>query len=90
MLSVGPVAALAAARVERARAFLRFHDVEAIPLVIESSSPPATVILEQIGRLGAGLIVMGAYGQPVLKEFVIGSASSKLLTESSVPLFLFH
>lgn len=90
LLSIGPVATLAAASAERALAFLRLHDVDAIPLVIDSSSPPATVILEQIGRLGAGLVVMGAYGQPILKEFVIGSASRTLLSESPVPLFLFH
>ena len=48
------------------------------------------MILEQIGRLNAGLLVMGAYGQPVLREFFLGSVTRTLLQETPVPLLLFH
>jgi nucleotide-binding universal stress UspA family protein len=33
---------------------------------------------------------MGAYGQPVLREFIVGSATRKALEECPVPLFLYH
>ena len=36
------------------------------------------------------LIVMGVYGQPVLREFFLGSVTPRLLAESPVPLFLYH
>ena len=52
--------------------------------------PPAEVILEQVRRLKAGLLVMGAYGQPALREFFLGSVTRKVLEESPVPLFLYH
>ena len=41
-------------------------------------------------RLKAGLLVMGAYGQPVLREFFLGSVTRTILEESPVPLFLYH
>jgi len=36
------------------------------------------------------MIVMGGYGQPVLREFFLGSVTRTLLAESPVPLFLYH
>ena len=41
-------------------------------------------------RLGAGLLVMGAYGQPSLREFIVGSVTRTILRESPVPVFLFY
>ena len=57
---------------------------------LSSSAPPEEVILEQVRCLNAGLLVMGAYGQPVLREFFIGSVTRTLLNESPVPIFCFH
>ena len=90
IVSVAASAAVAAEHAERAREFLSHHQIEAVPVVQESSAPPATVILEQIGRLHAGLLVMGAYGQPGLREFFLGSVTRTLLQETPVPLLLFH
>jgi nucleotide-binding universal stress UspA family protein len=45
-------------------------------------------ILEHTSRLNASLFVMGAYGQPALREFFLGSVTRTLLEEASVPLFL--
>jgi nucleotide-binding universal stress UspA family protein len=90
IVSVAASAAVAAEHAERAREFLSHHEIEAVPVVRESSAPPAKVILEQIGRLHAGLLVMGAYGQPGLPEFFLGSVTRTLLQETTVPLLLFH
>jgi nucleotide-binding universal stress UspA family protein len=90
------IVSVAAARAESARAadqaiaFLRLHQVDAIPHPIESHESPSGVILDQADRLGAGLIVMGAYGEPVLREFFLGSVSRNILEESRVPVFLAH
>jgi nucleotide-binding universal stress UspA family protein len=48
------------------------------------------MILEKVRRRGAGLLVMGAYGQPVLREFFVGSVTRTALGECPVPLFLYH
>ena len=90
IVSVDASAGTAAQNAERAKTFLEHHGVKAVSHVCESSNPPATVILEQIGRLNAGLLVMGAYGQPLLREFFVGSVTRTLLRESPVPLLLFH
>ncbi len=52
VLSVSPHGNDAARHTERARQFLRFHKIEAIPLALESSVEPGTVILEQVGLVG--------------------------------------
>jgi nucleotide-binding universal stress UspA family protein len=90
LVSVAPSAALATRQLERARQFLHYHKIEAVPVALGSTADPAAVILEQVKKLGAGMLVMGAYGQPTLREFFVGSVTRTLLAESTVPLFLSH
>ena len=80
----------AARRADRAADYLRFHGINPPIHALASAAPPARVILDQVRRLNAGLVVMGAYGQPVLREFFLGSATRTLLKEAPVPLFLYH
>ena len=76
--------------VDRAVAFLRSHDIDARPVAIRSDRDPAGAILEQVDRLGAGLLVMGAYGQPALREFLLGSVTRTALRECAAPVFCYH
>ncbi|WP_158702968.1 universal stress protein [Allosphingosinicella vermicomposti] len=41
-------------------------------------------------EIGAGLIVMGAFGHSRLREFLLGGVTADLLSESEVPLLLAH
>jgi nucleotide-binding universal stress UspA family protein len=96
--ALGPVHVVAvAARLGRAEPALEsaLHDLRSQgisptvhPLTIDQ--PPAAAILELARQLGAGLLVMGAYGQPVAREFFLGSVTRTVLKESPVPLFLAH
>ncbi len=79
----------ASRRAERARHFLAQHRVEAVAHPLGSSTP-AVAILEEARRLGAGLLVMGAYGQPVLREFFLGSVTRSILAACPIPMFLYH
>jgi nucleotide-binding universal stress UspA family protein len=90
VLSVGASTITATECAERACKFLGHHKIEAVVHALSSSAPPDEVILEQVRRLNAGLLVMGAYGRPVLREFFVGSVTRKMLEESPVPLFLYH
>jgi nucleotide-binding universal stress UspA family protein len=90
ILSVSSRAIEAAQNAEQAREFLSRHNVVAVAHALQSSAPPAKVILEQIGRLNAGLLVMGAFGKPALREFILGSVTRTVLHNTPVPLFLFH
>jgi nucleotide-binding universal stress UspA family protein len=75
---------------DRALKYLHYHKIDAVPHVLASSADPAQVILEQVRRLGAGLLVMGAYGQPVLREFFVGSVTRNMLKKCPVPVFCYH
>ncbi len=47
-------------------------------------------ISEAARELGAGLIVMGAYGRPRLLESLLGGVTRDLITHSEIPLLLAH
>jgi nucleotide-binding universal stress UspA family protein len=82
---------LEAARIaERAVDFLGAHKVHAEAHMVASSLPPAEVILRRVGQLGAGLLVMGAYGKPVLREIIYSSATRAVLKACPVLVFVFH
>lgn len=74
---------------DRAIDFLGFHGIKAQRHVVTASSP-AAVIIDQANQLGAGLLVMGAYGQSGIREFFFGSVTRTLLNETKIPLFLYH
>ena len=80
----------AARHVERGIAFLNNHDINATSHIVESSRESAEVILKKAQSLDAGLLVMGAYGQSVLREFFLGSVTRTVLKESSIPVFCYH
>lgn len=90
VVSIDADHAAANRRVERAVDFLRVHEIDAVPVPIESSASPAEVLLQQSEQLGASLLVLGAYGKSALREFILGSITQQLLRESRVPLFLYH
>jgi len=90
IISVEASAAVAAQHAERCRKFLEQHGIKAVVHTLESPASPDKVILEQVRRLKAGLLVMGAYGQPVLREFFRGSVTRAVLSQTPVPLLLFH
>jgi nucleotide-binding universal stress UspA family protein len=80
-----------AARIaERAIDYLRFHDIKAQALPITTRDTPASVLLAMARENRSVVIVMGGYGQPILREFFIGSVTRTLLAQSPVPLFLYH
>lgn len=70
--------------------FLRFHEIDASPLPLCSTSTPAKTILDEAHRVDAGLIVMGACGRAPMREYLLGSTTRTLLRQSRLPLFLYH
>lgn len=69
--------------------FLGFHGIKAQRHMVTASSP-AKAIIEQANQLKAGMIVMGAFGQPIIREFFFGSVTQIILKEMICPLFLYH
>lgn len=80
----------AARRAHRAVEYLMSHDIKATAKSISSGDSIADILLNQANEMKAGLIVMGAFGQPRWREFFFGSATQDVLRRSPVPLFLYH
>ncbi len=81
---------VAADHADRAVEFLASHEIKAAPIALTSPDAPAATLLDRAKALGAGLIVMGAYGQPLCREFLVGSTTRTMLKETPVPLFVSH
>jgi nucleotide-binding universal stress UspA family protein len=90
VVGVGTRAAEASDLADRARRVLAEHHIEATTHAVESRPPHAMRLLEHIRRIGAGLVVMGARGQPRLKDLLLGHATSIGLPDCPSPLFLAH
>lgn len=74
----------------RAVEYLAAHGIKAKKQIKVSDQSAGQVIVDEAQRQGAEMIVMGAYGRSQLVEFFLGSTTSKVIDESSVPVFLFH
>jgi nucleotide-binding universal stress UspA family protein len=62
----------------------------ATPVNVVSVLPIADALIETRAKLGAGLMVMGAYTKSTLSEFVWGSVTRELVEKTLVPLLLQH
>jgi len=51
---------------------------------------PATVIADKVISSAMDLLVMGAYGHSHIREFIVGSTTTKLLRSCSVPVLMFR
>jgi nucleotide-binding universal stress UspA family protein len=90
VVSVRPERGEALRVAERAVEYLRSHEIRSAAYPVASTSDPAGLILAQLRDLEADLLVMGAYGQPTVRESFIGSATATMVKDCPVPLFLFH
>ena len=70
--------------------FLEHHKVKAEAHPVASTAFEADLVLEHCEKFNAGLVIMGAYGQSVIKEFFFGSVTKRILEETKVPLFLYN
>lgn len=78
-----------AARVaDRAAEYLQSHDISAKPHAVAGRNP-AMIILEHVGSLDAGLLVLGAFGRRTVAEFFFGSVTRTILNQSPIPTLLY-
>jgi nucleotide-binding universal stress UspA family protein len=76
---------------DRILRYLAGAAVPAEPMVVRARRDPAAVIVETARRLGARMLVAGAFGHTRLQRFLFGGATEVLLESPSVtPLFLSH
>jgi nucleotide-binding universal stress UspA family protein len=70
---------------------LRRHGIEATAESLPSGGiNPAEVVVAKGRELGAGMVVMGAYGHSRIREFVLGGATRHALANITIPLLMSH
>jgi nucleotide-binding universal stress UspA family protein len=69
---------------------LRERSIAAKPRSLVSELPISEALLDVRRKLGAGLLVSGAYARSRLSEMIWGSVTSSLIEKTPVPLFLHH
>ena len=81
----------ASASVDALLTHLANHGIKASAHAEEARREDAGSALVRFTHTSGGeLLVMGAYGQSKLREFVLGGATRTILTSATVPVFLSH
>jgi nucleotide-binding universal stress UspA family protein len=58
--------------------------------VFLADGSPASVIAAEVKSSGIDLLVMGAYGHSQIREFFVGSTTTKLLRNTPVSVLMFR
>lgn len=76
---------------EEAARYLSQHGIHArIDLAPDNQTPVHERILDKAHLIGAGCIVMGAYGRKPVSEAIFGGVTRGVIAHSDVPLLLTH
>jgi len=71
-------------------AYLERHQVRAVVENFAFTGSIGKAILEQGSRLGADLLVMGAYGHSRLREMMLGGATREVLAAAEIAVLMAH
>ena len=73
----------------QAKECLATNDIDAREIAIgNGGKKPGAVLLAEAEKLGADLIVKGAYTQSRFRQMIFGGATSHLLAHSSLPMLM--
>src|SRR6516225_9141360 len=61
-----------------------------VELLHVPNAHPATTIIETAKSIGCDLIVMGSHGRRGLRKLFLGSQTSEVLADGSVPVLVVH
>ena len=87
VMCVGPTEEVATREAEEAVEFLQSHDIRATRCVPKSEGRPGRVILEEVERQNARMLVMGVSKHSTLRDLLLGGVTKTVLRESPVPVF---
>ena len=76
--------------VRQASAYLGLYGTATVARSIASTADPAELVIAEVKSLGADLLVMGAYGHRGWREILLGSFTTRLLSECPTALFIHH
>lgn len=59
-------------------------------LTVESGKSISQVLLDEVEKVGANLVVMGGYGHSRLREMVLGGVTREIFSSMTVPVLMAH
>ncbi len=69
--------------------YLARHDISAeIAVLARTETDIADILIRHSNEMGAGMIVMGAYGHTRLREAIIGGATRHMLERANLPVLM--
>ena len=72
-------------------AYLAWHGISAaVRTLAPDYREPGEALLEEAGRLGATLVVMGAYTHSRMRQMILGGVTRHVLGHAPVPILLTH
>lgn len=70
---------------------LKRHNVPARPIEVHATAKtPGLAVLVTARSVGANLLIKGGYTQSRLRQFIFGGATSQILAEANMPIFMAH
>jgi nucleotide-binding universal stress UspA family protein len=75
---------------QQAASYLKAHGSEAQIVAVATSADPADIVCTKVRSVGAGLLVMGAFGHRGWREALLGSFTTRLLADCPAALFIHH
>ena len=87
VMSVAASEEVATREAKEAVEFLQSHDMRAKACVRQSGGRPGRVILEEVERQNARMLVMGVSKHTTLRDLLVGGVTKTVLRESPVPIF---
>jgi nucleotide-binding universal stress UspA family protein len=75
---------------ERLKSYYAARGVDAEVDILPDSGDAAPLLLHAATKVGADILVAGAFGHPRLREFIFGGATRTLLNSGAPSLFLSH
>lgn len=75
---------------DKAGQYLAAHGISTVRHDVGHDGNAAEIISDKTKELKPCLLVMGAYGHKRLREYFLGSVTSKLLQYSPIPVFVHH
>ena len=75
---------------EAPRSWLARHGIQVEAWLEPTADDPGETLLKQAGRLGADLVVMGAWGHWRWTERLLGGATRSVLQRSTLPVLMSH
>jgi len=87
VMSVAATEDVAKREGEEAVEFLKAHDIRATACTRQSGGRPGRMILEEVERLNARMLVMGVSKHSTLRDLLVGGVTKTVLRQSPVPVF---